>query len=77
MPGVVGASGALISGPTTNEEMRNMAMKTPSAMPGAHQLENPEERCTTDTCHERGPNQWTDVVLRREEPNRRSRQGSR
>jgi len=39
-----------------------MAMKTPSAMPGAHQLENPEERSTTDTCHERGPNQWTDVV---------------
>jgi hypothetical protein len=39
-PGVVGASGALISGPTTNEEKRNIEVKTPSATAGAHQLEN-------------------------------------
>ena len=29
---------------------------------GRDQAENTEERCTTDTYHERGPDQWTDVV---------------
>ena len=39
-PGEDGVSGVLISGPTTNDEMRNIAVKAPSAMPGAHQFEN-------------------------------------
>ena len=38
--GVAGLLGALIIGPITNEETRNIAVKTPSAMPGAHQFEN-------------------------------------
>ena len=39
-PGGAGVSGPLISGPITNEEMENIAAKTPSAIAGAHQFEN-------------------------------------
>jgi hypothetical protein len=39
-PGLAGSFEVLISGPTTYEEMRNIAVKADSAIAGAHQFEN-------------------------------------